>query len=116
MLKTEVTVMYETADRMGSGLLDFLQERRPNEDMPQLYTLACVSVAIPMTTASVGGSFSASKRVQMYSRNATGQTGQTGQTLLSALASMSIGNSLLLELKGKDSEKSVLEERKKNGF
>ena len=64
--------------------------------MAQLYTLACLAVTIPVSTASVERTFSVLKRIKTYSRNTT------GQTRLSALASMAIERDLLLELKHKD--------------
>ena len=98
-LKTELTVMYAMTDFEGkspSDLLNFLQQKNLNEDMGQLYKLACVAVTIPVSTASVERSFSALKRIKTYSRNAT------GQTRLSALASMSIEKNILVELKRTD--------------
>lgn len=91
--------MYEMNDFQGKSphdLLDYLKEKCLKEDMPQLSTLACVAVIIPVSTASVERSFSALKQIKTYSRNAI------GQTRLSALASMSIEKDLLLELKCKD--------------
>ena len=91
--------MYAMTDFEGkspSDLLDFLNQKNLNGDMGQLYTLACVTVTIPVSTASVERSFSALKRIKTYSRNAT------GQTRLSALASMSIEKDLLVELKRTD--------------
>ncbi|KAK0148962.1 Zinc finger MYM-type protein 1 [Merluccius polli] len=64
--------------------------------MAQLYTLACLAVTIPVSTASVERTFSALKRIKTYSRNTT------GQTRLSALASMAIERDLLLELNRTD--------------
>ncbi|CDQ74374.1 unnamed protein product [Oncorhynchus mykiss] len=98
-LKTELTVMCAMTDFEGkspSDLLDLLKQKILNEDMGQLYTLACVTVTIPVSMASVERSFSALKRIKTYSRNAT------GQTRLSALASMSIEKDLLVELKRTD--------------
>ena len=51
---------------------------------------------IPVSTASVERSFSSLKRIKTYARN------MTGQTRLSALASMSMENDLLVELKRTD--------------
>ena len=91
--------MYAMTDFEGkspSDLLDFLKKKDLIDPMRQLYTLACVAVTIPVSTASVERSFSALKRIKTYSRNTT------GQARLSALASMSIERELLLELKLKD--------------
>ena len=98
-LKTELTVMYDMTDFEGKSpadLLDFLLQKELRESMGQLYTLACLAVTIPVSTASVERSFSALKRIKTYARNTT------GQTRLSALASMSIEKDLLMELKRTD--------------
>ena len=53
--------MYAMTDFEGKSPsdLDFLKQKNLNEDMGQLYTLACVTVTIPVSTASVKRSFSA---------------------------------------------------------
>lgn len=48
--------MYAMTDfewKSPSDLLGFLKQKNLNEDMGQLYTLACVGVTIPVSTASV---------------------------------------------------------------
>ncbi|XP_064847912.1 uncharacterized protein LOC135558090 [Oncorhynchus masou masou] len=44
-------------------------QKNLNEDMGQLYTLACVTVTIPVSTASVERSFSALKRIKTHDSN-----------------------------------------------
>ncbi|KAK9531029.1 hypothetical protein VZT92_010482 [Zoarces viviparus] len=79
-----------------ADLLAFLQQKDLVESMRQLYTLACLAVTIPISTASVEWTFSALKRIKTYSRNAT------GEARLSSLASMAIEKDFLLELKRTD--------------
>ena len=64
--------------------------------MVQVFTLTCLILTIPVSTASVERSFSALKRIKTYSRN------MTGQARLSDLALISIEKELLMNLKAKD--------------
>ncbi|XP_019896449.1 uncharacterized protein LOC105029183 isoform X1 [Esox lucius] len=96
-LKTELTVMYAMADFEGKSpaeLLAFLQQKDLCISMRQLYMLACLAVTVPVSAASAELTFSALKRIEMYSRNKTEEARQ------SALASMAIEKDLLQELKG----------------
>ncbi|GAB1597398.1 uncharacterized protein LOC115225801 isoform X1 [Argonauta hians] len=96
LLKTELTVMYRMDDFAGKSptdLLHFLQQKDLSQSMGQLYTLVCLAVTIPISTASVERTFSALKRIKTYTRNTM------GETRLSALALMSIEKEFLMKLK-----------------
>ncbi|XP_077450922.1 uncharacterized protein LOC144069402 [Stigmatopora argus] len=61
-LRTELIVMYAMDDFAGKSptdVLDFLQQKNLSESMGQLYTLVCLAVTIPVSTASVERTFSA---------------------------------------------------------
>ena len=59
-----LSAMYAMTDFEGKSptdLLDFLQNKNLGVGMAQLYTLACVAVTIPVSTASVERTFYALK-------------------------------------------------------
>ncbi|XP_078146200.1 zinc finger MYM-type protein 1-like [Centroberyx gerrardi] len=96
---TELTVMYGMSDFAGKSPADihqFLLKKELKESMAQVYTLTCLILTIPVSTASVERSFSALKHIKTYSRNTT------GQGRLSDLALISIEKELLMKLKAKD--------------
>ncbi|XP_054626214.1 zinc finger MYM-type protein 1-like [Dunckerocampus dactyliophorus] len=98
-LKTELTVMYAMLDFKGkcpTEVLDFLHQKNLSESMPQLYRLACLTVTMPMSTATLQPTCSALKRVKTYARNTL------GQSRLAALASMSIEKDFLMDLKRRE--------------
>lgn len=66
-LKTELTVLYSVSDFEGKSpadLLHFLQQKRINDSMHQLYLLTCLVLTIPVSTASVERTFSVLKRIK----------------------------------------------------
>ncbi|XP_077444502.1 zinc finger MYM-type protein 1-like isoform X2 [Stigmatopora argus] len=98
-LRTELTVMYAMDDFAGKSptdLLDFLQQKNLSESMGQLYTLVCLAVTIPVSTASFERTFSVLNRIKTYARNTT------GQARLSALALMAIEKNFLTDMKRTD--------------
>ncbi|XP_034058051.1 uncharacterized protein LOC117537006 [Gymnodraco acuticeps] len=98
-LHTELAVMYGMSDILGKSPADihqFLLKKGLSESMKQVYTLSCIILTIPVSTASVERSFSALKRIKSYSRSTT------GQVRLSDLALISIEKELLIALKAKD--------------
>ncbi len=61
-------VMYAVDDFAGKSptdLLDFLQQKNLSESLVQLYTLVCLAVTIPVSTASVKRTFSALKQLKL---------------------------------------------------
>ena len=95
-LKTELTVMYATADFAGKSpaeLLVFLQQKGLCQSLHQLYKMTCLAVTIPVSSASAERTFSVPKRITTHARNTT------GQARLSSLASIAIEKDFLLELK-----------------
>ncbi|XP_076836806.1 zinc finger MYM-type protein 1 [Brachyhypopomus gauderio] len=98
-LHTELSVMYGMFDFAGKSPADihqFLLQKELKDSLAQVYTLTCLILTIPVSTASVERSFSALKRIKTFSRNTT------GQTRLSDLALISIEKELLMGLKAKD--------------
>ncbi|XP_077597993.1 zinc finger MYM-type protein 1-like [Stigmatopora nigra] len=98
-LRTELTVMYVMDDFAGKSptdLLDFLQQKNLSESMGQLYTLVCLAVTIPVSTASFERTFSVINRIKTYAGNTT------GQARLSALALMAIEKNFLTDMKRTD--------------
>ncbi|KAJ4932044.1 hypothetical protein JOQ06_010477 [Pogonophryne albipinna] len=70
-LHTELAVMYGMSDILGKSPADihqFLLKKGLSESMKQVYTLSCIILTIPVSTASVERSFSALKRIKSYSR------------------------------------------------
>ncbi|XP_036438131.1 uncharacterized protein LOC118815848 isoform X2 [Colossoma macropomum] len=95
-LTQQKTVLYSMEDFAGmnpSDILHFLQTNRLTDSLPRLYSLACLVVTIPASTASVDRSFSALKRIKSYARNTT------GPVRLSSLVLLAIEKHLLIELK-----------------
>ena len=71
-LKTELTVMYNMTNfeaRSPSDLLRFLTLKELTESIPQLCHVTCLVLTIPVSTSSVGWSYSALKRIKMHVRN-----------------------------------------------
>lgn len=54
-------------------ILKYFHEHDLNLCMPELFKLLCISVVLPVTSASAERSFSALKRIKTYIRNTTGQ-------------------------------------------
>lgn len=88
--------MSDFAGKSPAVIHQFLPKKELKESMAQVYSLKCLILTIPVSTASVERSFSALKRIKTYLRN------RTGQARLSDLASISIKKELPMTLKAKD--------------